>query len=102
MDLKLISREPLRMTVHFNPDEPCFREHFPDRPMVPGSLVIGLFLAAIAHFNGRSEQLLIKRFTFSRPAAPGAYELSITDSDSAFLCNLTQDDTLFAQGWISG
>ena len=101
MDLSLISRNPLRMSVLFEPDDPCFREHFPGNPMVPGSLVTGLFLALIAHFHERPGQLLIRRISFSRPAMPGAYELSIVDSGTEFQCTLTQDATLFAHGWIS-
>lgn len=100
MDLTLVSSSPLRMTVRFEPGDACFHEHFPNNPVVPGSLVAGLCLQAMREHLGHTGTLTIERFSFSRFAPPGAYTLDIDDDDGACLCTLSREDTIFARGRI--
>lgn len=100
MDLSLVSREPLRLRVSFEQDDSCFHEHFPGNPVVPGSLVVGLCMQALREHRNETGLLLLKRFSFSRFASPGAYELIITEQEAGYQCTLSQDAHLFAQGRI--
>jgi 3-hydroxyacyl-[acyl-carrier-protein] dehydratase len=101
MDLTLVSRTPLRLAVRFEPDDACFNEHFPQNPVVPGSLVAGLCLKAMREHLGRTGRLVIERFSFSRFASPGAYTLDIEEQGDTCLCTLSSDDTVFARGRIT-
>ncbi len=85
----------------FTPDDICFHEHFPDNPVLPGSLVIALSLRAVHEDFGRTGALRVERFAFRRFAAPGSYELSITARSADFFCQLRRDQTVYAEGRIA-
>lgn len=101
MDLSLISLYPLSLLVSFEPEDACFNGHFPDNPVVPGSLIASLSLQAIREHLGRTGQLRVQRFSFSRFARPGSYTLDIKEQGETYLCTLRSEDTLFAQGRIA-
>lgn len=50
---------------------------------------------------GHAGPLTVRRFSFARFAAPGAYELRIEDRGGEFACSLNQGDTVFARGRIA-
>lgn len=50
---------------------------------------------------GLAGPLTVRRFSFARFAAPGAYELRIEDRDGEFACTLNQGETVFARGRIA-
>ncbi|UTF51749.1 hypothetical protein NLA06_07655 [Desulfomicrobium sp. ZS1] len=101
MDLSLVSKDPLRLSVSFDRADACFNGHFPGNPVVPGSLIAGLCMQVIAQHRGRREPLRIHRFSFSRFASPGTYALGIEEQGDTYLCTLRRDDTIFAQGRIT-
>lgn len=101
MDLSLVSRTPLRLTVRFDPGDACFHEHFPDNPVVPGSLIAALCMQAMREHLGRTGRLIIERFSFSSFAPPGAYTLVIDELNGGCLCTLSRDETIFARGRIT-
>ena len=98
MDLNPAGR--LTLPVSFDLDAPCFRGHFPGDPVVPGTLVVGLCLEAVRSRLGHAGPLTVRRFSFARFAAPGAYELRIEDRGGEFACTLNQGETVFARGRI--
>ncbi len=100
MDLRLVSRDPLRLTATFEPDDSCFHEHFPGNPVVPGSLLVGLCMQALREHRNETGPLLLKRFSFSRFASPGSYDLNIAKQEAIYQCTLSQDEHIFAQGRI--
>jgi len=101
MDLSLVSQEPLRLSVSFDPADACFNEHFPGNPVVPGSLIAGLCMQVISQHRHISRPLCVHRFSFSHFASPGTYALGIEERGEAYLCTLHRDDTIFAQGRIT-
>jgi 3-hydroxyacyl-[acyl-carrier-protein] dehydratase len=100
MDLILISRTPLRLSVRFEPSDACFHEHFPGNPVVPGSLIAALCLQAMREYLKYTGRLVIERFSFSRFATPGTYTLGIDEHDGSCLCTLSREETIFARGRI--
>lgn len=100
MDLTLISQNPLRLSVTFHPCDPCFADHFPKKPVVPGSLILALCLHCLNEHVVTGSIPTVHRFSFPRFAPPGAYELSMSKADDAYLCRLYQGETIYAQGRI--
>jgi 3-hydroxyacyl-[acyl-carrier-protein] dehydratase len=100
MDLRLVSRTPLRLSATFESGDSCFHEHFPGNPVVPGSLVVGLCMQAVREHRNEAGPLLVRRFSFSRFVSPGAYDLCITEQEAGYQCTLSQDKHIFAQGRI--
>lgn len=103
MDLSLVSSSVGERiyACRFAPNDACFHEHFPDSPVVPGSLVAALSLQVVREDFGRTDALRIERFTFRRFAAPGAYELRIAANDDTFRCQLVRENVIHAEGRIT-
>ncbi len=103
MDLNLVSASAGERVYacRFTPDEACFHEHFPDNPVLPGSLVTALSLQVVREDFSQTDALRIERFVFRRFAAPGAYELRITANDDAFRCRLIRENVVHAEGRIA-
>lgn len=101
MDIEILSREPLRLAVTFAVSDACFNGHFPDHPVVPGSLVIGLCLWGIREHAGLRGTPTVRRFAFDRFAGPGRYELRFEGASPVLHCTLTQEETIFARGRIA-
>lgn len=91
----------LTLPVSFDPGDACFNGHFPGNPVVPGTLVLGLCLDAVRTRLDHAGPLRVRRFSFARFAAPGAYELRIEDRGGEFACTLSQGETVFARGRIA-
>jgi 3-hydroxyacyl-[acyl-carrier-protein] dehydratase len=62
---------------------------------------VGLCLEAVRSRLGHAGPLTVRRFSFARFAAPGAYELRIEDRGGEFACTLSQGATVFARGRIA-
>lgn len=100
MDLTLLETQPWRFRVRFEPGEACFRDHFPDNPVVPGSLVMALCLDCLRQYSKPDAPLTIERFSFARFAPPGRYDLCIDHVAATYRCSLRQGGEVFAQGRI--
>lgn len=102
MDLKLVCRHPLQLTIDFAPQDSCFHEHFPDHPVVPGSLIIALCMQTLREqTQAQAQAFLVKRFSFSRAAGIGSYLLTIEKNDQDYACHLRQGADIFAHGRIT-
>ena len=86
--------------------EPVFAGHFPDRPILPGVMLLALAREAMAARLGRTPRLLkIVRQRFLNPVLPGVtlrIECEIKNEDAAachVLCRwILPDGTLAARG----
>jgi 3-hydroxyacyl-[acyl-carrier-protein] dehydratase len=101
MDLSLVRPSPLLLSVTFEAADPCFHGHFPDNPVVPGSLLMALCLDAIREHHDHPGPLTISDFSFARFTRPGSYDLDILERDNAFVCTVSQNGQTFAQGRIT-
>ncbi len=85
MDLSVAGREPLKLAVSLDAADACFNGHFPGDTVVPGTLIVSLCLEAARRHLGRSGALTVRRFSFSRFAAPGSYELLLEERQLLFM-----------------
>jgi 3-hydroxyacyl-[acyl-carrier-protein] dehydratase len=58
---------------YFDPEDPIYADHFPGRPVVPGSLIIDAFVTAARPAKARLEECLIENFRFRQFISPGRY-----------------------------
>jgi 3-hydroxymyristoyl/3-hydroxydecanoyl-(acyl carrier protein) dehydratase len=105
----------LRGRVWLNPDWPIFRDHFPERPLLPavyfaemGAQTAGALWAAHAGFSPATPLQLveIKKFRVRQPAFPGQNLQIVVRVATAwpelatFQVQIFRDETLLAEGEI--
>lgn len=90
-------------TFYFDPKDPIYADHFPGRPVVPGSLIVYAFLEE-AEKTGElnSRHCLVEKFGFIEFVAPGAYSFSIETLADCFLCKLYHEGRTVVEGFLKG
>lgn len=88
----------IKGTFYFDPEDRIYRDHFPGRAVVPGSLIVQAFLeagkaAGFSAVGGRMENFRFKEFI-----APGTYAFSIADMDKGWQCRLYHEGRTVADG----
>ena len=90
----------LKGTFYFDPQDRIYEDHFPGRPVVPGSLIVRAFLeagesAGLGSRGGRMENFRFKEFV-----SPGAYAFSIEDRDKGWQCRLYHEGRTVVSGLL--
>ena len=78
--------------LHFAPDDPIYREHFPGFPIVPGSLVVMAFLDLAGDAGG------IERFGFRSFLVPGDYRYRMVRLQKGWECTLLEGKKTMVKG----
>lgn len=91
---------PIRHTgwFHFDPEDPIYRDHFPGRPVVPGTLITAAFLKAVEHLGLKA--LALRRFRFKAFVPPGTYIYELVIAEDTIRCVLMQENREMATGKI--
>lgn len=58
---------------HFDPNDPIYEDHFPGRPVVPGSLIVQAFVKAAESLPDAIKVRKVENFRFKRFVTPGTY-----------------------------
>ena len=91
-------------TIFFDPMDRIYADHFPGRPVVPGSFIIKGFVDALVQCS-TSEQsiqgITVERFRFKRFVTPGTYDYFIGLSQKRVQCTLSDKELVVADGVIS-
>ena len=82
--------------IHFDPDDPIYRDHFPGYPVVPGSLVVQAFLDLAGGAGG------IEQFSFRSFLVPGAYRYRMIRVQNGWKCLLLQGEKTMVNGRLIG
>jgi 3-hydroxyacyl-[acyl-carrier-protein] dehydratase len=85
---------------HFPSDDPIYKTHFPQHPVVPGSLIVHAFLQALEGGGLPIDGLYIEKFSFREFLSPGAYEFKIERRVDGMECRITKDGKKFATGTL--
>jgi 3-hydroxymyristoyl/3-hydroxydecanoyl-(acyl carrier protein) dehydratase len=83
-------------TLTFDENDPIYQNHFPRRPVVPGSLITAAFIDILK--KNEVETVMITRARFLRFAKPSIYRYSVAVMDNHATWELRADDNLFAEG----
>jgi len=88
---------------YFDPEDPIYTDHFPGRPVVPGSLIIDAFLTAAQSARERLEQCLIENFRFRQFICPGRYAFRMErKADGRTQCRLYDQGKVVVTGILRG
>jgi 3-hydroxyacyl-[acyl-carrier-protein] dehydratase len=82
--------------VFFDPEDPIYRDHFPGKPVVPGSMIIHAFFEAIKTAGFKPDYLSVKNFKFKHFLKPGNYRYRLEFGKTKIICRLfgEQPDSL--------
>lgn len=85
-------------TFYFDPEDPIYAEHFPGKPVVPGSLIIWAFSQALERKGYKLKTINLDQFRFRRFIGPGSYPFSLVPLDSGIKCILHNNHKTVAEG----
>ena len=76
----------------FDPDDMIYNDHFPGKPIVPGSLIIHSFIKESEKIGLNPGLIKIKSFKFKYFIVPGEYMYSIRLIDNKIICKLFNNE----------
>lgn len=82
----------------FDPADPIYADHFPGRPVVPGSMIIHAFTLAATRAGIIQGRFALERFKFRRFLSPGEYAYEIEVHGSSVRCILRDGASVAATG----
>lgn len=82
----------------FDPADPIYNEHFPGRPVVPGTLIMEAFMTAVEQTGFKVTRL--NRFRFKTFVTPGSYPYELLIGPDAIRCRLRHKERDVATGKI--
>lgn len=95
------------MQFTIDPDHPCLPGHFPDRPIVPGVVLLERVLEAIERKHGTlphgpGATLRLPRVKFAQPLLPGEVAEITLDltAPGRWRFRVQRDDVLLASGEV--
>ena len=88
-------------TFYFDPDDCIYADHFPGRPVVPGSLIIHAFLEEAKKCGELvGSRCQVEKFGFKEFVAPGAYLFSIETGAESLICKLYHEGRTIVAGFL--
>ncbi|WP_139296861.1 hotdog family protein [Halodesulfovibrio marinisediminis] len=86
-------------TFTFPADESALKDHFPDSPIIPGTLIIHSFVSVLRE-NMPNAVLSVSKFRFKSFVTPDTYAYSIEPRPFGFTCTLFKDEVKAVTGRI--
>ena len=83
---------------YFHPDDGIYKDHFPEYPVVPGSLVVHAFLKAAAEAGFLLDYLTIENFRFKAFLSPGHYVYRIELEENRLKCLIYRGEKKLVTG----
>ena len=90
--------ELLQGIFYFDPADRIYADHFPGKPVVPGSLIVYAFLEAGKKVGFAANHYTIENFRFREFVLPGEYPFSIQLQSDRLKCRLYQEDKTLVTG----
>lgn len=92
----------IKGTFYFDPSDKIYAEHFPGKPVVPGSLIIHAFLKALKEEGFNQIQYIIKDFRFKKFVSPGEYNFDIEMLQDQIKCKLFKNNLDLTKPIVTG
>lgn len=74
-------------TFTFPASEPALADHFPDSPIIPGTLIIHSFMGVVRELRPDAK-LQVSKFRFRSFVTPETYEYALEAKPFGFSCTL--------------
>lgn len=87
-------------TLFFDPEDRIYRDHFPGKPVVPGSLIIHAFLRLHGVLAYPGNPVQAENFRFKHFVSPGAYQYEMTKNDKVIRCRLFDKSRVLVTGTL--
>ena len=78
-------------TFTYPATEPALADHFPDTPIIPGTLIIHSFVSTLHNLLPAETVLSVSKFRFKSFITPAEYAYSIEPKSFGFACTLFKD-----------
>ncbi len=82
----------------FHPNDGVYQDHFPEYPVVPGSLVVRAFIEAAAEAGFLPDYLSAENFRFREFLSPGHYSYRIVLEENRLKCLIYQGEKKLVSG----
>lgn len=86
--------------MHFDPEDGIYVDHFPGHPVVPGSLIVQGFVAAVNNITPLAS-LDLSHFRFKRFVSPGTYRYTLMQDEKDIRCTLFDGKKAVVTGKVS-
>ncbi|MFZ2448736.1 MAG: hypothetical protein WAW37_20430 [Syntrophobacteraceae bacterium] len=84
----------------FDPEDRIYADHFPGRPVVPGSVIIRAFMLAAKNLGAGGSARAVRDFRFRKFISPGEYPYRVEISGEGLKCSLFNDNSVVATGML--
>jgi 3-hydroxyacyl-[acyl-carrier-protein] dehydratase len=92
----------IKGTFYFDPSDKIYADHFPGKPVVPGSLIIHAFLKALKENGINEEHYIIGNFKFKKFVSPGEYDFDIEIDQNKMKCRLFRSSSDIIKPIVTG
>ena len=92
----------IKGTFYFDPSDRIYANHFPGKPVVPGSLIIHAFLKVLKKEEVNKVQYIIENFRFREFVFPGEYHFNIEIDHNKMKCRLFQSSSDILKPIVTG
>ncbi len=87
-------------TFYFDPEDGIYGDHFPGRPVVPGSLIVQAFLEAGKAAGNGPGPWVVENFRFRAFIAPGSYAYRLEPGEEGLRCLLYHEGQAAVSGFL--
>ena len=88
----------LKGILLFDPDDGLYKDHFPGKPIVPGSLIIHGFTEVLKKSGIKSKISGFKNFRFKKFLSPGEYPYIIKIEPKKIICEIFNENERVVTG----
>lgn len=92
----------IKGTFYFDPSDRIYADHFPGKPVIPGSLIIHAFLKVLKEEEVNKVQYIIENFRFREFVSPGEYNFDIEIDQNKMKCRLFQSSSDMLKPIVTG
>ena len=86
----------------FDPSDRIYADHFPGKPVVPGSVIVNAFMDVGKESGFSDDQCIIKDFRFREFVTPGEHAFSIVYQSDQLKCRLFQSRSEASKTVVTG
>ncbi len=85
----------------FDPEDRIYSDHFPGRPVVPGSLIVHAF-SEVGKGAAGAGPWIAEDFRFREFVVPGTYDYRLEPREGGWRCLLYHEGRIVASGTLRG